>query len=108
MNRQPPSSTRTDTLFPYTTLFRSAVIPPPTHTLPLYNIMLIASRNRLTRLQYGPNGFRVVAPGDHVLCAVTGAPIGLDELRYWSVARQEAYASAALSVQSALDAARGA
>ena len=46
--------------------------------------------------------------GDHVLCAVTGVPIGLDELRYWSVARQEPYATAAISVQAALDAARGA
>src|SRR3546814_17583761 len=102
MNRQPPSSTRTDTLFPYTTLFRSAVIPLPTHTLPLDNIMLIASRNRLARLQYGPNGFRVVAPGDHVLCAVSGAPIGPDELRYWSVARQDASASAALSARKSV------
>jgi len=68
--------------------------------------MLIASRNRLARLQYGPNGFRVLSPGDHVLCAVTGVPIGLDELRYWSVARQEPYASAAISTQAALDDAR--
>src|SRR3546814_7415161 len=29
MNRRPPRSTRTDTLFPYTTLFRSEVIGPP-------------------------------------------------------------------------------
>ena len=70
--------------------------------------MLIASRNRLARLQYGPNGFRVLEPGDNVLCAVTSAPIGLDELRYWSVARQEPYATAATSVQAELDAARGA
>src|SRR3546814_4655128 len=28
MIRRPPRSTRTDTLFPYTTLFRSAPIPP--------------------------------------------------------------------------------
>src|SRR3546814_3673743 len=27
--RRPPTSTRTDTLFPYTTLFRSRVPPPP-------------------------------------------------------------------------------
>ncbi len=65
--------------------------------------MLIASRNRLATLQYGPNGFRIVSPGDHVLCAVTGVAIGLEELRYWSVARQEPYATAALSVQAALD-----
>lgn len=71
-------------------------------------MMLIASRNRLARLHYGPNGYRVLEPGDHVLCAVTRAPIGLDELRYWSVARQEPYASAAISVQADLDAARSA
>lgn len=70
--------------------------------------MLIASRNRLARLQYGPNNFRILAGGDHVLCAVSGAPIGLEDLRYWSVARQEAYASAALSVEAALgDAGKG-
>jgi hypothetical protein len=43
------------------------------------------------------NGFRVLASGDHVVCAVSGARILLDELRYWSVARQEAYASAAIA-----------
>ena len=68
--------------------------------------MLIASRSRLARRHYGPTGFRVLSPGDHVLCAVSGVPIGLDELRYWSVARQEPYATAALSVQAALDDAR--
>ncbi len=65
--------------------------------------MLIARGNRLARIHFGPNGFRLLAPGDHVLCAVTGVAIGLDELRYWSVARQEPYASAAISVQAALD-----
>src|SRR3546814_10552547 len=29
MIRRPPRSTRTDTLFPYTTLFRSGPVPPP-------------------------------------------------------------------------------
>src|SRR3546814_7733750 len=31
MIRRPPRSTRTDTLFPYTTLFRSRAMPPPRH-----------------------------------------------------------------------------
>ena len=44
--------------------------------------------------------FRVLSPGDHVICAVTGAPIPLDELRYWSVERQEAYASVEASVRA--------
>jgi hypothetical protein len=36
---------------------------------------------------------RVLKPGAYVRCAITGAPIPLDELRYWSVDLQEAYAS---------------
>src|SRR3546814_7535977 len=35
MIRRPPRSTRTDTLFPYTTLFRSHVLIGPTHFLDL-------------------------------------------------------------------------
>jgi hypothetical protein len=64
--------------------------------------MLIASTQRLARLQYQPNGFRVLAAGDHVLCAVSGQAVPLDELRYWSVERQEAYASAALATDALL------
>lgn len=37
--------------------------------------------------------FRVIKPGKFVRCAITNDPIPLDELRYWNVARQEAYAS---------------
>jgi hypothetical protein len=37
--------------------------------------------------------FRIVKPGAFVRCAVTGVPIPLEELKYWSVDRQEAYAS---------------
>lgn len=44
-------------------------------------------------VRYLDADFRVVRPGSFVRCAVTGQPIGLDDLKYWSVARQEAYAS---------------
>ena len=37
--------------------------------------------------------FRVIRPGAFVRCAVTGVPIPLEELKYWSVDLQEAYAS---------------
>jgi hypothetical protein len=37
--------------------------------------------------------FRVVRPGAFVRCAVTGVPIPLEELKYWSVDLQEAYVS---------------
>ena len=36
--------------------------------------------------------YRIVRPGSHVRCAVTGVPIPLDELKYWNVELQEAYA----------------
>ena len=48
---------------------------------------------REARLRYMANNFRVLTPGDHVRCAVSGAAIPLDKLRYWSVERPEAYAS---------------
>jgi hypothetical protein len=64
--------------------------------------MLMSSRDREARLLYQPNGFRVLTPGDHVLCAVSSERIPLEMLRYWSVERQEAYASAELSTQRAL------
>ena len=37
--------------------------------------------------------FRIVRPGAFVRCAVTDVPIPLEELKYWSVDLQEAYAS---------------
>ncbi|PSC04712.1 DUF2093 domain-containing protein [Alsobacter soli] len=37
--------------------------------------------------------FRVVKPGAFVRCAVTKQPIPLDELKYWNVDLQEAYAT---------------
>ena len=43
--------------------------------------------------------FQVIRPGDFVRCAVTGKPIALRELRYWSVERQEAYASPEVAFQ---------
>lgn len=57
---------------------------------------------RAARLHYLANGFRVLTNGDHVLCAVTGEKISLDALRYWDVAKQEAYASAEISTRAAL------
>ena len=44
-------------------------------------------------VKYLDGDFRVVRPGAFVRCAVTGLPIPLEELRYWSVELQEAYVS---------------
>lgn len=48
----------------------------------------------------------MLSGGDHVVCAVSGARIELEELRYWCVARQEAYASAEIATQSFTQAAQ--
>ena len=61
--------------------------------------MLMSNRNRPARLHYMAGTYRVLVPGDHVLCAVTQRPIPLSELRYWSVERQEAYADAEASLK---------
>src|SRR4051812_28885394 len=44
------------------------------------------------QVQYLDGDFRVISPGTYVRCAVTEARIPLDELKYWSVDLQEAYA----------------
>ena len=44
-------------------------------------------------VKYLDGDFRVLRPGAFVRCAVTGAAIPLEELKYWSVDLQEAYAS---------------
>ncbi len=61
---------------------------------------MLMSAGRPARLHYLANQFRVLAAGDHVLCAVSGERIPLDELRYWSVARQEAYCSAEVATRA--------
>ena len=66
--------------------------------------MLMSNRDRPARLHYLSYSFRVLSPGDHVLCAVSGKRIPLDELRYWSIDRQEAYATAEQSVAAELKA----
>ena len=51
-------------------------------------------------VKYLDGDFRVVKPGAFVRCAVTGVAIPLEELKYWSVDRQEAYASPEAVMQS--------
>ncbi|MCB1491824.1 MAG: DUF2093 domain-containing protein [Rhodobiaceae bacterium] len=54
---------------------------------------------REAKLEYLHSDFHVLSPGTFVRCAVTGQPIPLDELRYWSHERQEPYASVEIALQ---------
>ena len=56
------------------------------------------SRRGLAELQYLDGHYEVIKPGAFVRCAITGVEIPLDDLKYWSVERQEAYASAEVSM----------
>jgi hypothetical protein len=51
------------------------------------------------QVQYLDGDFRVISPGTYVRCAVTGVQIPLDDLKYWSVDRKEAYATASAVLQ---------
>jgi hypothetical protein len=50
------------------------------------------------RLRYLSGSYHVIAPGDYVVCAVSGERIPLADLRYWSSEFQEAYKSAPVAV----------
>jgi hypothetical protein len=81
--------------------------PPPKHYLGLLAREFPHRRRWNVLNRYGgpsPKGgeaevtyldgdFRIVRPGAFVRCAVTGVPIPLEELKYWSVDLQEAYAT---------------
>jgi len=69
--------------------------------------MLMTGSGRAARLHFMAGTFRVLSDGDHVRCAITGVEIPLEELRYWSVERQEAYVDAAASLAADQAAARG-
>ena len=45
------------------------------------------------KLIFKHNYFEIVEDGDHVLCAITGKEIKLQNLTYWNVDLQEAYYS---------------
>lgn len=64
--------------------------------------MLMNSADRPASLFYQANGFRVLSPGSHVVCAVSGEAISLEALRYWSVEHQEAYANPELATRRLL------
>ena len=49
--------------------------------------------NKLAKLKYLPNSFEILEDGDHVICAVSGKKIQLENLTYWNVNEQEPYFS---------------
>jgi hypothetical protein len=68
--------------------------------------MLMSKQNQTAKLYYMANGFRMLSGGDHVICAISGERIDLENLRYWSAARQEAYSSCENATRALMSAGR--
>ncbi|MDR0252794.1 MAG: DUF2093 domain-containing protein [Brucellaceae bacterium] len=66
--------------------------------------MFSSNRTGEAKLRYLDGDYQVLEPGSYVICAVTAEKIELDDLRYWSVARQEAYVNGLVSYQRELEA----
>ncbi len=56
----------------------------------MYNLKMF---KKLAKLKYLPNNFEIIDDGDHVICAISGKKISLNQLNYWNVELQEAYFS---------------
>lgn len=54
----------------------------------------------IARIRYLDADFQIIVQGAYVICAVTGKRIPIDELKYWSVARQEPYVDALSSFKA--------
>ena len=52
------------------------------------------------RVEFRDGDFRVLSPGSYVRCEVTGVAIPLDDLKYWDVDKNEAYASPQAKLKS--------
>ena len=48
---------------------------------------------KLAKIKYLPNNFQIIEEGDHVICAIYGKQISIENLNYWNVELQEAYFS---------------
>jgi hypothetical protein len=54
----------------------------------------MSAMNGLAEIHYDTPEIDILRPGSYVLCAVSGAQIPLNELKYWSAEFQEAYRGA--------------
>ncbi len=52
------------------------------------------------QLRYLDGDFKVMRPGAYVRCAVSGRPILIQDLKYWSVAYQEPYVDADAALEA--------
>jgi hypothetical protein len=58
---------------------------------------------RPAELRFFSGDFQIVRLGTHVVCAVSGKSIPIEELRYWNADVQEAYATAEIATRRAAE-----
>jgi hypothetical protein len=58
------------------------------------------SGSREAKIRYLDGDFQILLPGGYVTCAITGKMIPIDELKYWSVDRQQPYADCTASFEA--------
>ncbi len=52
------------------------------------------------QIRYLDGDFKIVRPGSYVRCAISSRPILIQDLKYWSVERQEAYVDADAALEA--------
>lgn len=62
----------------------------------------LLGRKRQAEIKFLDGEFQVTSPGEFVLCAVTGSPILIENLKYWNVEAQEAYRDAKVALKAEL------
>ena len=64
---------------------------------------MLESGNKEASVRYLDADYQVLSSGTFVRCAVTQKPIPLDELKYWSVKRQEPYIDVETSLKREIE-----
>lgn len=59
-------------------------------------------KSDIAKIRYLDADYQIIVQGSYVVCAITGKRIPVDELKYWSVARQEAYVDVQASYEAEL------
>ena len=72
-----------------------SVLAASTSYYPNYHVVVykLKMNKKLAKIKYLPNNFQIIEQGDHVICAISGKVINLEELNYWNVDLQEPYYS---------------
>ncbi len=58
----------------------------------------IIPKQREAQIRFLDGEFQVLKAGDYIRCGITGDPINVHNLRYWNVAKQIAYKTAAIAL----------